>query len=74
MPHKQHHDLHPGSQYRAAGKGLFNRSSSAVWEIEKVVADKDGIEYARLVRTDNPSEHKLIARDALLDRALFERL
>ena len=53
---------------------MFSRSSSVVWEIERVVVDKDGTKYARLVRTDNPSEHKLIAHDALFDRALFERL
>ncbi len=53
---------------------MFNRSSTVVWKIEKVVIDKDGTQYARLVRTDNPSEHKLIAQEALLDRALFEPL
>ncbi len=53
---------------------MFNRSSSVTWEVERAVIDKDGTEYVRLVRADNPSERKLIARAALLDRALFEPL
>ena len=51
---------------------MFGRSSTAIWEFEGVVLGSDGFEYARLVRTNDRGEHKLISLIALLDRSLNE--
>ena len=62
----------PGQQYRDAGRNMFGRSSTAIWELERVVVGSYGIEYARLVRTDNRKECKLVSLSALSDRGLYE--
>ena len=51
---------------------MFGRSSTAIWELERVVVGSYGIEYARLVRTDNRKECKLVSLSALFDRGLYE--
>ena len=64
--------LSPGQQYRDPGRNMFGRSPTAIWELEMVVVGSDGIEYARLVRVTDRTEHKLVSLSALLDRGLYE--
>ena len=55
------HMVLPGQRYRA--QKLFNY----VWEVEQVVSDSDGHPHARLHSVEDPTEHRTIACDVLLD-------
>ena len=55
------HMVLPGQRYRA--QKLFNY----VWEVEQVVSDSDGHPHARLSSVEDPTEHRTIACDVLLD-------
>ena len=62
----------PGQRYRAAGRNEFGYLPAAVWEVERVVPGADGIEYARLVRTNDCTERKHVSLTALANRSLYE--
>jgi hypothetical protein len=67
----QHKEPVLGQRYRAAGENRFGQSSAAIWELEKMVHGSDGIEYARLIRTIDHTEHKLVSLTALSDRTFY---
>ena len=62
----------PGQRYRVVGRNGFGYPPSAVWEVERVVPGADGIEYARLVRTNDRTERKQVSLTALANRSLYE--
>ena len=63
----------PGRRYRAAGRNVFGRSSTAIWEFECVSSlGPGGVEFARLVLTNDRTEFKLVSLTALANRNLYE--
>ena len=64
-------ELIPGQRYRTAGQNAVGQPSPVIWELEKVIHGSDGNEHARLMRTNDHTETKLVSLSALFDRAFY---
>lgn len=62
--------VRPGQVYRSIESGLFG-ARGPEWQVVSVAQRNDGLTYAMLAMSRDPSEHKTLAVGALLDRRMY---
>lgn len=62
-----------GQRFRDIRRGLFG-PSGLEWEVQELVTGVDGIAYAHLVCTLDPSQRKTLSLAVLGDRRRFARV
>ena len=60
-----------GERFKPAGNSVFGRSSGKVLEVRDVLGETGTLPHAKLFSVAHPTEHKLIAVNALLDPKLY---
>lgn len=60
-----------GRRYRAMTSSMPSQLSNIVWEVDRLTVGTDGIQYVRLIRSDDRGRKKTISLEALLDRHYF---
>ncbi|HEY0526780.1 MAG TPA: hypothetical protein VGD08_25535 [Stellaceae bacterium] len=65
--------IEKGQRYRAVGEGFLGRPTP-LWTVEDVFTNIDGIEYARLVSSADPTMRKTLSIAILSDRRRFARV
>jgi hypothetical protein len=63
--------VQPGQLYRSVETGLFGRSGRE-WQVMSLAPRNDGMTYAMLAMTEDPSKRKTLAMNVLLDRRLYK--
>ncbi len=63
--------VRPGQVYRSIEVGLFG-ARVPDWQVVSVARRNDGLTYATLVMSRDPSERKTLAVGALLDRRMYK--
>ena len=59
-----------GQRYRSMERGVFG-SPGREWRVTSLMQRNDGLTYATLAMTNDPSELKTLAMGALLDRRMY---
>ncbi len=62
--------VRPGQVYRSKEGGLFG-GTRLEWQVVSVARRDDGLTYATLAMSRDPSERKTLAVGALLDRRMY---
>ena len=62
--------IRPGQVYRSTESRFFG-GAGLEWQIVSVARRDDGLTYATLAMSRNPSESKTLAVGALLDRRMY---
>lgn len=62
-----------GQVYRSMESGLFGRPGQE-WRVMSLAQRSDGMTYATLAMTHDPSEVKTLAMNVLLDRRMYGRV
>ena len=62
--------VRPGQVYRSMESGLFGRPGQE-WRVTSLAQRTDGVTYATLAMTHDPSEVKTLAMTVLLDRRMY---
>lgn len=62
--------VRPGQVYRSIESGLFGVRVPD-WQVVSVARRNDGLTYATLAMSRDPSERKTLAVGALLDRRMY---
>ena len=62
--------VRPGQVYRSTVGGLFG-ALGPEWQVVSVARCNDGLIYAALAMSRDPSEHKTLAVGALMDRRMY---
>lgn len=65
-----HGTVRTGQLYRSAERGLFG-GPGREWRVTSLAQRNDGLTYATLAMTNDPSELKTLAMGVLLDRRMF---
>jgi hypothetical protein len=60
-----------GERFKPAGNSVFGRVGGEVFEVRDVLGGTDALPHAKLFNVANPTEHKLIAVNALWDPKLY---
>ena len=62
--------VRPGQVYRSIEVGLFG-GRGPEWRVVSVARCNDGLSYAALTMSRDPSERKMLAVGALMDRRMY---
>ena len=60
-----------GERFKPTGGSVFGRSGGEVFEVRDVLGETGTLPHAKLFSVAHPTEHKLIAVNALLDPKLY---